>query len=285
MAKGMQARSDELPSLRSILSNQYSAFGIAEILQVPLIVDASAIVSDIRWLARADNPDARTNLLEAIDAETILAYAPTFLEQEVEAKIQDLHEREGIGVKALEEQWERFRSKLNLVECGGPDETYHDPKDAPYVKLHEKIEAPISGRDVHFEKMGVPLVHVSVIATAKKYSREAAVEYSIKVAGIGSIVITAAMIDRVWQLVRHLGVQAQRLPSWVWLLAIGVACAALTSERVQNWLMEQGKVLGPSVGEAAVRLIDKMEPLFREHFEYQQRANNLRNALMRGMEL
>lgn len=281
MAKGTYAKSDDLPRLREVFLNNPWFLWAVNIVQIPLIVDASAIIEDIRWLSCvAENPKARTNLLEAIQAKTVVAYAPTFLDEELEKNIRLIAEEEDVSVETLQVHWERYRRHLHFVDCGGPDDTYLDPKDAPYVKLQRKLDAPVSTRDSHFAQMGVPIISVERIAAARDYSREAAVEYTIKIAGIGSLIISAAMMRGAWELLRSLGIQIQRLPGWISLVVICIACAALLSERTRTWLLEKVKLWGPGTREAIIGFADELRPLFEQHYESQRRANESRNVLV-----
>lgn len=276
-------RSDDLPTLREVFGNSQMFAWIADIVQIRLIVDASAVIEDVRWLACvAENPSARTNLLEAIQAETIVAYAPTFIEQELEKNFRIISEEEGVAIETLHEQWRWYRPNIRLVDCGGPDQEFLDPKDAPYVKLQRELAAPVSTRDRHFSEMGVPVADIKVIAAARDYSREAALEYTIKIGGIGTVFISAAMIRAVWEFVRSLGIHARRIPAWVWMTAIAAVCAALSSERVQSWLVDKGRTWGPNARQALAKVIEEVAPLFEQHFESQRRANELRDILVGG---
>lgn len=286
MANFTHPKSDELAGLREIFQNTQLFSWIADIMQIRLIVDASAIVEDVRWLSCvAENPSARTNLLEAIQAGTILAYAPTFIDKELAKNLRILSEEESVSVETLQAQWERYRPYLRFVECGGPDGTFLDPKDAPYVKLQRELEAPVSTRDPHFERMEVPVIDIEVIAAARDYSREAAIEYTIKIAGVGSLFISAAMIRGVWELLRSLGIQARRVPGWVWLVGIGAVCAALSSESVQSWLVDRVREWRPDARKAMVKLVEELTPLFEQHYESQRRANELRSVLVDGIDV
>jgi len=286
MARVTHARSDDLPILRDIFQNIQTFLRFPEIVQIPLIVDASAIIEDIRWLSCiASNTEARTNLLEAIESQTILAYAPTYIDEELAKNIPIVAAEEGVSVELLETQWGRFRQSLRLIDCGGPDERFLDQKDAPYVKLQREIDAPVSSRDPHFNQMGVPLISVKIIRAAKDYSREAAVEYSIKIAGVGSLMVSTAIVRGAWELLRSLGVEVRRLPSWLWLVVLGAVCAAVTSERVQEWLTQKAKLWGPDVRHAMMTLIEELAPLIEQHYESQRRANELRSVLVEKVDV
>jgi len=51
-----------------------------------MVMDASAIQGELRWrLRRRAKPAARTGLHEAIEAGVVIAYAPIFLNQEIES--------------------------------------------------------------------------------------------------------------------------------------------------------------------------------------------------------
>ena len=85
-------KSDDLSNLRSLL-DKYGAFlsSIAPIFQLKVIVDANVIIGDLIWLTKhRKKRNARTALQELIEAETVIAHAPTILEVEVKKHLSAL---------------------------------------------------------------------------------------------------------------------------------------------------------------------------------------------------
>lgn len=118
-------RSDELTGFgfRAMFSEGglFGQFG--HLVQIKLILDANSVLADLRWLVcKAKNSLARTSLLESIDSETIIPFAPTYLNIEVQKNIPLIAREEGVEPSLLFEKWELFRPKITFVDVGGPVE-------------------------------------------------------------------------------------------------------------------------------------------------------------------
>ena len=201
---------------------------------------ANAVLADLRWLVcKAKNPLARTNLIEAIDAETIIAYAPTFLEIEIKKNIPIIASEENVDETLFVEQWEVFREKINFIESGGPVDGAIDPKDMPYVNLHNATGYPVLSEDSHISRMGAKAVSIQVTASALDYSRNAVVEYKIKIGALRTFIITGSMIQAASELIRSLGKALSRIPPWAWLLVVAGFAFILSIECIRFWLKEK----------------------------------------------
>ena len=278
------ARSDELVGLREMFSTDGIFAQLGHLVQIELVLDANAVLADIRWLVcKAKCPSARTNLLESIDAETIVAYAPTYIEIEIAKNIPKIAE-EGIDASLLLAQWEVFKSKIRFVECGGPENGAIDPKDVPYVKLHNITGFPVLSEDPHISKMGAKAISIQVTALAQTYSREAVVEYTIKVGALTTFMITGAMVKAASDLIRSLGQSLRRIPPWAWLLIITGFAFALSVDGVRRWLEEKLSTLPEASKTFGYCLIQTLKPVVLEHQRSQTQANAAKASLLRELE-
>ena len=275
MSVSKTTKSDELVSLRKIFSGDGLFSRFNNLVQVNLILDANAVLADLRWLVcKAKKPNARTNLMEAIDAETIIAYAPTYLHIEILKNIPIIAKEEKVDDSLFLERWGSYKEKISFVEMGGPEESSIDPKDVPYVKLHE---------DPHIYKMGAKVVSVNITAFALNYSRNAAIEYKIKVGALGVFTLSQGMIDEASKLLRSLDLSLQKIPMWAWLLLITGFVFALSIESIRFWLIQKLESFSEATKKHSLNLIKILEPLVAEHYKSQSEANLAKEAI--GSEL
>lgn len=91
---------DEAPAFRALLE---------DIIQIVIVLDASAVNSELRWrLGSRNNPTARTSLHEAIDSGLVIAVAPIFLKQEIEKHLPLIASDTGVSVEAACAEWQLF---------------------------------------------------------------------------------------------------------------------------------------------------------------------------------
>lgn len=89
---------DEFPLFRQLLD---------DIIQIVMVLDASAIQGELRWrLRRRIKPAARTCLHEAIDAGVVIAYAPIFLKQEIEKYLPVIAIDTGVSIEGATAEWQ-----------------------------------------------------------------------------------------------------------------------------------------------------------------------------------
>ena len=275
-------KSDELTNLRKIFCEDglFAQFG--QLFQINLILDANAVLADLRWLVcKAKKPSARTKLLESIDSETIVAYAPRYLHVEVQKNIPKIAEEEGIDPSMLFEHWERYQSKIKFIESGGPIEGQIDPKDAPYVKLHDVTGFPVLTDDTHISKMGAKVVDFQVTALAQSYGRDAVVEYKIKAGFIGTFTITRTMVEAASSIVRSFARHISHVPTWAWLLVLLAFAYAISLQAVQNWLKQKIAALPNYSKSIAINLYAMLEPIVMEYHQSQIRARKAKQELIR----
>lgn len=215
-------KSDDLAALRAIFSEEGSLAQFGSIFQISLILDANTILADIRWLLiKANDSTARTTLQESIDSSVIVAFAPTYLIEEVELHLPRITSESGKNESVALKHWEEYKKRINFVEVGGPGISDIDPKDVPYVKLQEETGFPIVTKDKDISNMGAKAVHVEVSTITRDYSRSAAVEYQLKLTGIGTVFISETLVRSAVNLIRSLVPNLKKVPAWAWLLLIG----------------------------------------------------------------
>lgn len=278
-------KSDELAEIRQIFSENGLFGKYGNLFQIDIILDANTVLADIRWLVcKAKNPNARTSLIESIDARTVIAHAPTFLHVEIEKNIPILADEEGVDASLLFSKWEYLKQKINFLECGGPNEEALDPKDAPYVNAHILTGHPVLSEDSHIPKMGAKIINVCVSTFARDYSRDAVIEYKIKAGALGIIVVTESMIGAAVNLLRSLAAHLKYIPFWAWLLVIAGFAFALSFEAFRTYLLERLKAFSANTVNVAKHLIAQLEPVVLEYKARQERANLAKDKILTEIE-
>jgi len=239
--------SDYLKSFRAALK-QWKEFepilGVAA--QFRVVVDTNVVLGDIMWLCgKRKNTDARTCLMEVIEAETVEAYAPPALIEEVEEKIPLIAAEKGIDKGQMLEQWKLYKLKLKIRE---PDtervlilQNGVDPDDAFFIALAELVEANgVVSKDNHIEVMGGNRITVECVASLRDYSRAIAINMNIKVSGVVLSGITFAAIRGVFLGIKSLFVVIAKAPDWVKVAlvagALFVAFHPRARATVTGWL-------------------------------------------------
>lgn len=232
-------RSDLLPAIRTLLTepDQHSGRNPSSTTrlvpyQMSIILDANAVLDDLRWLAdKRENPGARTDLLETLDAGTIVAVAPEFLKTEVRKHINTLSDRYQIPKEKLEEVWEELAERVifvnvpkGLIEVVRSRIEVTDEKDLPYIALQWKTGIPIYSADEHIEQMGEEVISENAVSSLKRYSRSASVHSSVILGGS----VGFQMIGEVLSATYSGSVKAiegfRKLPRWLKVaLGLGVA--------------------------------------------------------------
>lgn len=184
-------QSDALPQLTATLQQLVPIFG-AEMFQVNVIIDANVAIGEVRWLVRKrTNPDSRTRIQELLACGVVTAFAPTYLLTEMRRKIPVIAKREGLDRAAMQAEWERYQTRIKFIDVGRPrrGKGVLDAKDTPYLRLQNQIEAVIISDDHHIAAMGGKVVRVDLFPPLQRYSRNAAIEYNLKVQGVGAVLL------------------------------------------------------------------------------------------------
>ncbi|MGH7651922.1 MAG: hypothetical protein ACREMS_08765 [Gemmatimonadaceae bacterium] len=201
-AADLPIRSDSLSALRDIVA----AFPVlAANLGVPesvrLVIDANVLVAEVRWLVKKRNdPGARTSLQEALASGTLVGFAPTYLEEEMERQLAALAEEEHLSHVALASAWTQYKLALVFYDVGGAAAVSNaiavDPKDLPYVEAYSALgAAAIMTADPHLRRMGARTVEAELSLKMRSYARDASVDFTIRMGGlvVGGAAIAGAI--------------------------------------------------------------------------------------------
>ncbi len=239
---------------------------LGHLFRINLVVDANVVIADLRWLVlKRKNPEARPQLLEVLQAETIKAFAPTFLEEEIKSRLPLLASEENLQINELETHWSTYKALITFVDVGGPVAGYQDPKDVPYLKLQSKLEAPILSKDPHISRMGGQTVGITVVAKLRTYSREAAIEYTLKAGGASAIVISAVTLRAIGEIVNTLLPAIRRIPPWVWITCLALIAAVLIQPNTRARVVSASKLLSEKSMMLGTMFFEFIGPLLLEH--------------------
>ena len=178
-------RSDTLPELRRVLAKlpalrEY----LGDVLQVVLVLDACCVQSELRWrVGSRKNPAARTYLHEAMASSVVVAFAPIFLEVEIQKYISKIAEDEGVPVDRVHEEWNEFKVLIHFYEPAPSNQpgSSVDPKDMDYVQVLDQVNGDfIYTSDSDFLKMGARVMPSGLDRVLRDYARATTVILTIK---------------------------------------------------------------------------------------------------------
>jgi predicted nucleic acid-binding protein len=257
-------QSENLASLRSLVDQNPLLKHFQGIFQLTVIIDANIILRDLLWLTKKrTKPGARSELKELLDAETVLAIAPTFLQEEITYHIQKFAAERSISLDVLKAEWEAYKARIRFVDVGGPDPAFLDPKDAPYIKLQRESGHLIYSRDADIPRMGGMTAPPILFANLRLYSRQVVIEYTLKTGGQGTLVVTFALAAAATKLTRSLvgGISKELL----WIATLVIVCALIYSPTRQflksliAGLPEKAQKLGVWLSTEFAQLTDEHE--------------------------
>ena len=256
--------SENLASLRSLADQSPLFKHLQGVFQITVIIDANIILRDLLWLTKKrTKPGARSELKELLDAETVLAVAPTFLLEEIAYHIQKFAAERSIPFDVLIAEWEAYKARIRFVDVGGPDPTFLDPKDAPYIKLQRESGHLIYSRDTDILRMGGMTAPPILFANLRLYSRQVVIEYALKAGGQGTLVVSFALAAAVTKFTRTLvGKVSKR---FLWIAALIIVCALIygpTRQFLKSFLAalpEKAQKLGIWLSTEFTQLADEHE--------------------------
>jgi predicted nucleic acid-binding protein len=211
---------NEVPALRPSLD---------DIVQIVVVLDASAVQRELRWRLRSrTNLHARTRLHEAIDSGVVIAVAPTFLRQEIEKYLPAIASDAGVSVDVAAAEWQRVQSLIRFHEPNGDGARFTsvDPKDADYMLIAQELEADfVRTCDPHFLQMGANVMGPEFESVLRDYARSTSVLVTVK---LGSTVALTFSIEAFAEAIRGLTEMIGKLsPAVKVLLTAAVAIALL----------------------------------------------------------
>jgi len=257
-------QSENLASLRSLVDQSPLFKHFQGVFQITVIIDANIVLRDLLWLTKKRiNPGARSELKELLDAETVLAVAPTFLQEEIAYHIQKFAGERSIPLALLIAEWEAYKAQIRFVDVGGPDPSFLDPKDAPYIKLQRESGHLIYSRDTDILRMGGIAAPPVLFASLRLYSRQVVIEYALKAGGQGTLVVSFALAAAVIKFTRALIGKVSK--HFLWITALIIVCALIyspTREFLKNFavgLPKKAQNLGGRLSAEFAALADEHE--------------------------
>lgn len=244
--------SDKLNELRKFLNGLRGLeHNFEGIMQFRVVVDTNVVLGDIRWLAlKRKNNEARTSLLEIIQAGTAEVYVPQSLFSEVDKHIPRISKEEGVDQALLYAVWADYQENLKMIKLDDHViQDYRnqiDPDDAPFIALAEAIQAVgVVSNDAHIKMMGGKKISIDFVIALRDYSRTAAIDLNIQCMGLqlGLVGIGAAI--GVFEGIKALVSGIAKAPDWLKAtLIFGVIFCVLHSGTRKKILDGVKRVLG-----------------------------------------
>ena len=279
ISEALFVRSEELASLRQMIGQiQGLARMVGSVAQVALVVDANVVLGDLLWLcSKRTNPTAKTELMEAVSAGTIIACIPPFALREIPEKIPYVAARRNVDEASLYSAWEEYRELLR-IERPDPDRVQvlregRDPDDADYIALADTIGARgILSRDKDIVAMGGTVVSMEVVGYLKDYSRAAAIEFNIKVSGFAFLNVSAASLVAAVEVLKGFTAQLRRLPDGVKICLVGLALLVLLNDKSRAKLDQAAQGIWNALSGLVPGLLAVTNEVFAEHQASKDRA-------------
>lgn len=266
-------KSNSLSTLRPLFETNGILKTLGSIFKMAVVIDANFIIRDILWLTKKrKKPDSCTELFEVLLAGTIVAYAPTYLDEEIRVNLPRLAREHSVPLNDLDTHWQTYKKLIKFIDTGGADNRYEDPKDAPYLKLQAELRIFILSKDSDIVRMGGQVADASLIARLRTYSRHVAVEYTLKVGGTGTLMISLATLAATRKIIMLVISQAKKLPKWVWLIVAVLAIAAVLYPPTQQYVSTLIRSLSGKSKAGGIRLLNKLEEIMAAHEEAKKSA-------------
>jgi hypothetical protein len=237
-------RSDTLPQLRRVLESLPALRAyLGDILQVVLVLDASCVQGELRWrVGPRINPAARTYLHEAIVSGVVIAFAPSFLETEIQKYLPKIAEQKAVSVDLLQEEWKQFKVLIHFFEPAPSEQPDNnvDPKDVDYIHALDQVNGDfVYTSDSDFLKMGARVMPAGLDRVLRDYARAKAVILTVKLGSGFAMVVGGHVIYALATLIAEF---FRKLPPLLRLfLAAGAAIAILhpdSRERIVEFIQK-----------------------------------------------
>jgi hypothetical protein len=252
---------DEFPLFRELLD---------DIIQIVMVLDASAIQGELRWrLRRRTKPAARTGLHEAIDAGVVIAYAPIFLKQEIEKYLPLIATDTGVSTEVAIAEWQRVQSLIRFYAPIGDGTKFAvvDPKDSDYVLTWQELDADFvrSGDYRHFARMGATVIGPELDQVLRDYARSTSVIVTVKL-GSG-FALTFSVIAFI-EMVKGITEMIRKLPPTVKVILLAAVAVVLLHPASREKVIRWAKTVWQRLREAKPMLV----PVLQEAVKYLDEA-------------
>jgi predicted nucleic acid-binding protein len=264
------AKSDDLKYLLTWFENP-AIKSLFNFVKIKIIVDANIVLNDIKWiLTKAKSSEARTDLLEVLEAGSIECFAPTFLDKEVKDKLSTLSARYDFDIKLALQLWERFKSNIELIEVGEASANLNlrDPKDWPYIQLQKIIEVPIVSKDKDIAGMGGHVVHYTVLVNLRNYARNSATCLKLIASGGFAAFIPLRAVFELFKLLRiHLFSKLPKPPKWLWVLVLGIIFVLVILPFTRTMLINYFSRATEKIVKKIESALELLEPVIQKYKE------------------
>jgi predicted nucleic acid-binding protein len=216
---------------------------LGPLAQFVVVLDANIILGDLIWLvSKRKKPDARTELMECIQAGTIVAYITRTVLVEIDEHITTIAADKDLPEEALRQAWKTYRK---LIKVRTPRKALvdrhkggQDPDDAPTLALAKMLRADgILSKDTDIVAMGGLVIEIDFTRQARGYSRKTAVAATIRYSGGIALTVSWVVIDVALKSIKGFVARLRELPVLVQAI-IFVAVIAIASNK-----KAQGKVI------------------------------------------
>jgi hypothetical protein len=217
-------------------------------IQVRLVLDANRVYGEILWrLKRRRVAANQSGLHEAIASGLVVAYAPAFLQQEIEGHLPEIAIQARRPFVDAEREWKQFSNILH----------FHDPKDesayrgrcrdgddiAYLAVCNELASRAIYSTDKDFLSTDAPLLSVIVDTTLRDYARASSVRVGLVMGTSVSAFVGIEVLRTLAGCLVKISNALRRLPPMV-QVALGVTfLACLAHPRTRARMMEAWKEL------------------------------------------
>jgi hypothetical protein len=178
---------------------------LQSVIRVEMVIDANVVLSEIRFRLRRRNPEARSDLGEAIDSGVVIVIAPRRLISEIDDEhLSRILDGTGKTVVDARREWEQLRPKIHLYQPMSEGDSALraiDPDDVPYAVTCEETGAhAIHSRDNHLKRMGAPVVKGTPDRALRDCARSGAVIMGVAASSGFAITVTYASVRGIWSL-------------------------------------------------------------------------------------
>lgn len=211
---------------------------IGPVAQFTIVVDANIILSDLIWLvSKRRNPEAQTELMECIRAETVIAYITRTVYEEVNEHISSIAVKQGISKDALRKEWKSYRK---LIKIRTPRKALvdrhkggRDPDDAPTIALEKMIHADgILSKDTDIVAMGGLVIELDFTKQARDYSRKTAVAATIRLGAGLSFMAAWTVVELALKAIQAIIEWFRSLPDWIQAIHCAAFLVVMLDDRV-----------------------------------------------------